>query len=269
MMALRLAAGLAWLRMLREPPELVKSISKTQIDRLGDRLRRGQVGDVELRQLDDFRRAFVGAYEEVVTAIRKVANLQPTGRPAKSTTSIIEKLRRETMRLSQMQDIAGCRLVVKSIVEQDAVVAQLKDALPSSVVIDRRKQPSFGYRAVHLVVTAQGKPVEVQVRTELQHLWAQLSEKLSDVFDPAIKYGGGDSEVWEILSGISKNTADFEVMELTHKRLRQQALGRTHESQDKWESMAKEFAKARRGFGETLERAVAKAGDLPKKQTGD
>lgn len=57
--------------------------------------------------------------------------------------------------------------------------------------MDRREDPSHGYRAVHVIAEISGKPVEIQVRTSLQHLWAELSEKLSDHRDPAIKYGGG------------------------------------------------------------------------------
>jgi len=193
----------------------VNLTSKTQIDRLGDRLRKGKFGDEELRRLDEFRRSFSGAYEEVVTAVRKATKLEPTGRPAKSTTSIVEKLKRETMRLTQMQDIAGCRLVVQDIVKQDRVVGQLTAALPGAVVVDRRKEPSHGYRAVHIIATAQGKPVEIQVRTELQHLWAQLSEKLSDAFDPAIKYGGGEFEIQKAMGMDSKIIADAERQERT------------------------------------------------------
>ncbi len=95
------------------------STSKAQIDLLGDRLKRGGVLDDDLGRLDDYRASFAEAYQEVVAAVRASTQLQPTGRPAKSTTSIIEKLRRETIRLSQMQDIAGCRLVVEDIVAQD------------------------------------------------------------------------------------------------------------------------------------------------------
>jgi ppGpp synthetase/RelA/SpoT-type nucleotidyltranferase len=35
-----------------------------------------------------------------------------------------------------------------------------------------------------------GKPVEIQVRTALQHKWAEVSEKLSDTVDTSLKYGG-------------------------------------------------------------------------------
>ena len=66
------------------------------------------------------------AYEEVIATIRGAVQLEPTGRPAKSTTSIIEKLRRETIRLTQIQDIAGCRLVVPDLKSQEHVIETLR-----------------------------------------------------------------------------------------------------------------------------------------------
>lgn len=198
------------------------STSKTQVDQLGDRLRKGKVEENDLRRLDAYRRSFVEAYEEVVATIRNATGLELTGRPAKSTTSIIEKLRRETIRLSQMQDIAGCRFVVPDVLAQNQVVERLISALPKAVFVDRREQPSYGYRAVHIVATAGNRPIEIQVRTELQHLWSQLSEKLSDVFDPAIKYGGGnDPWIREVLlrsSEIINGLEEFEMESGTNTR---------------------------------------------------
>ena len=194
----------------------VNALSKTQVDRLGDRLRKGTTTEADFHQLDAYRRSFAEGYEEIVAVIREATQLEPTGRPAKSTTSITEKLRRETIRLSQMQDIAGCRLVVPNVVVQNQVVERLRSALPNALVVDRRKEPSFGYRAVHIVATARNKLIEIQVRTELQHLWAQLSEKLSDVEDPAVKYGGGSSDTQSRLSAISKIIAALEERELRH-----------------------------------------------------
>ena len=100
---------------------MTADISKTQIDLLGDRLRRGFPSDTDLRILDDYRRSFGSAYELVVRTLRELG-LEPTGRPAKSTGALVEKLHRESIRLSQVQDIAGCRVVVADIAEQDRVV---------------------------------------------------------------------------------------------------------------------------------------------------
>jgi ppGpp synthetase/RelA/SpoT-type nucleotidyltranferase len=192
-------------------------ISKTQIDRLGDRLRKGNITDSDLRLLDEYRRLFTDAYGIVAGGIRRQLDLEPTGRPAKSTTSIAEKLRRESIRLSQIQDIAGCRLVVSDTAEQDRVIAALEQLFPNSNVIDRRAKPSHGYRAVHIIAQSQYKAVEIQVRTTLQQLWAELSEKLSDLLDPAIKYGGGDESIKELLAEASKTIAKLEKVELDLK----------------------------------------------------
>ena len=86
-------------------------VSKSHIDRLGDRLRTGNIDEEDLRLLDRYRLSFSTSYEFVVGKIRDDLRYEPTGRPAKSTTSISEKLRRETIRLTQIQDIAGCRIV--------------------------------------------------------------------------------------------------------------------------------------------------------------
>jgi hypothetical protein len=90
-------------------------LTKSQVDRLGERLKTGSISDVDLIALDEYRRSFGALYDRVVTAIRDNLGLLPTGRPAKSTTSIVEKLHRETIRLSQIQDIAGCRLLVSDL----------------------------------------------------------------------------------------------------------------------------------------------------------
>jgi GTP pyrophosphokinase len=227
--------------------------SKTQIDRLGDRLKKGKVEEDDLRLLDTYRRSFAEAYEEVVGAIRETTKLEPTGRPAKSTTSIVEKLRRETIRLSQVQDIAGCRLVVQDVRAQDRVVEQLKEALPKAVVVDRRKQPSHGYRAVHIIATARNEPIEVQVRTELQHLWAQVSEKASDAFDPAIKYGGGKPKTREWLSLISALIDQLESQEL------EPGEGR----------YAGQWVELRRESRKILEDTIARLPPAPKAKRGD
>ena len=61
---------------------------------------------------------------------------------------------------------------------------------------DLRDNPHNGYRAVHVIIGGSGaKLVEVQARTELQHVWAQLSEKLADRFGIDLKYGGGPAAV--------------------------------------------------------------------------
>ena len=62
--------------------------------------------------------------------------------------------------------------------------------------------------------------MEVQVRSSLQHLWAELSERLSDVVDSNIKYGGGDQKVRIHLAIMSRQVANLEEFETELESLR-------------------------------------------------
>lgn len=218
---------------------LAASFSKTQIDRLGDRLRHGTLAESDLRLLDDYRRSFGQVYETVVQILREQLRLEPTGRSAKSTASLTEKLRRESIRLAQVQDIAGCRVVVTSVREQDRVVASLRVLFPTASIVDRRRNPSYGYRAVHVIVQISGRLVEVQVRSSLQHLWAELSEKLSDVVDPAIKYGGGAEWIRAMLTSGSQAIESLEGWETELAGMpEQEAPERQHVTQSLADSKA-------------------------------
>jgi putative GTP pyrophosphokinase len=77
-------------------------------------------------------------------------------------------------------------------------------------IIDRRATPSCGYRAIHVVAKVGGLPVEVQIRTELQHAWAEVSEKLADIYGIALKHGGGPIVIRSILDAYSSLIAVFE-----------------------------------------------------------
>jgi ppGpp synthetase/RelA/SpoT-type nucleotidyltranferase len=202
-----------------------ESFSKSEIDRLGERLKRGDPSDADLRMLDAYRRAFGDAYEFVVATIRDRLRVKPTGRPAKSTTSVIEKLQRETVRLSQMQDIAGCRVVARNIVEQNRLLARVKKLFPNCTFADRRQRPSHGYRAVHVIVHVADRPIEIQVRSKLQHVWAEVSERLSDSVGIALKYGRGPKRLQDELLGAADIVAKLEEQEVSYAKV-SKTLGR-------------------------------------------
>jgi putative GTP pyrophosphokinase len=84
---------------------MAKPFSKTQIDRLGDRLKKGDVSEADLRLLDEYSRSFAEAFEIVTRKIHNELVLELMERPAKSTSSIIEKLRRESIRLTQIKTL--------------------------------------------------------------------------------------------------------------------------------------------------------------------
>jgi putative GTP pyrophosphokinase len=199
--------------------QAMAQLSKTQIDRLGDRLRNTSPNEKDIRLLNDYRRFFSDAYDFVITSIQQNLQLAPTGRPAKTIPSIVEKLRRESIRLSQIQDIAGCRIVVADIAKQDSAVKSLCSLFPNTNVMDRRLNPSHGYRAVHVITRIAEKLVEIQVRTELQHLWAEVSERCSDVYNPGLKYGIGDPNLLRLLTAASESVVKMETVEASHSQI--------------------------------------------------
>jgi len=109
-----------------------------------------------------------------------------------------------------MQDIAGCRIIVPTVLMQDSLGNALEVLYDDIVVDDKRNSPTNGYRALHLIPKVNGKHVEIQVRTELQHTWADASERLADVHGQEVKYGKGDQEVVGFLARFSRDIAKFE-----------------------------------------------------------
>lgn len=162
--------------------------SKSQLEKLGRRLRKAdRPSESDLRLLADFRAAHDPALAAVQESLRELG-LVPTSR-LKTTGTIIEKLIRERTRLGSMHDIAGLRIVEDlTLGAQDELVDMIL-ARFGGELIDRRASPSFGYRAVHVIVRAEECFVEIQVRTRLQNLWAQIMEAIGDRIGRGIRYG--------------------------------------------------------------------------------
>lgn len=110
----------------------------------------------------------------------------------KTLDSVVNKLRRKPNHLSEMQDIAGCRLTVPSLREITHISHLLTDEFEATAEKDYTERSKSGYRAYHLILRLDdGYLVEVQLRTEIQHAWANLSETLAYRLDRSIKAGGG------------------------------------------------------------------------------
>lgn len=184
-------------------------MSRRQIDRLGERLRENRTAaDEEL--LADYRETFFNAQLLVMFDMGRLGIGQPDGGRLKRPESVIAKLERDSrIRLSRMQDIAGCRLVTDSKAEQDEIYARLQADFDIYRAYDIRENPHSGYRAVHVVIRREDKFVEVQVRTRSQREWARLSE-LATAYDSSVKYGGGDDAVRQALDDLSAGYWEYD-----------------------------------------------------------
>jgi ppGpp synthetase/RelA/SpoT-type nucleotidyltranferase len=182
--------------ILASVPDL--PISKSQLDKLGHRLRDAQQpAQEDLDLLATVLESYREALQTVRTELLRL-DLRSTAR-LKTISTTLDKLRLGISSLGTIHDLAGARVVVGAGYEaQDRTAARIKAAFTGAVtprVIDRRHDPRSGYRAVHVVVVRIGNiPVEIQVRTELQDFWAQIFERLGDVWGRQIRYGGVPDE---------------------------------------------------------------------------
>ena len=109
-----------------------------------------------------------------------------------------------------MQDIGGCRAVLKS---QDEVQRVVDRFLANSLERNRRSdkirdyviQPQeSGYRAIHVYTRFHGRRIEVQVRTHEQDSWAKIVEDLTSRTGIDFKSGDGPDEVHDLLRRLSE-----------------------------------------------------------------
>lgn len=179
-------------------PEVRLPASKRQLSLLGLRLAEGTTapGDDELYEAmldvyDRVQQATRSAIERIELPEHLGGELDVTGR-TKTLDTLVQKLRRNPeTRLPYIRDIAGVRVVGDfPVAVQRALAERLRDLLaPGGLLVDRIAEPASGYRAVHVVARIQAIPVEIQVRTRLQHVWAETFERVADRWGRQIRYG--------------------------------------------------------------------------------
>lgn len=125
----------------------------------------------------------------------------------KRLSSIALKLRRfPDMKLTQMQDVGGCRAIVADVKGVNALRAMYAESeirhelVHEDDYIDCPKES--GYRGIHLIyryksdkTTAfNGLKIEVQLRSRLQHAWATAVETVGTFSQQALKSSQGQED---------------------------------------------------------------------------
>lgn len=125
----------------------------------------------------------------------------------KRLPAIEAKLKKESMKLNQMQDIGGCRVVFSDIQSVNKLVKNYEQYGPNIKKSDYLEKPRLsGYRGIHLIhkyhsnkqmqSAYNGLQIEMQIRTLRQHVWATAVETVGFFIEQPLKQEQGDKD-WQ------------------------------------------------------------------------
>ncbi|MDB5141572.1 MAG: hypothetical protein JWQ66_285 [Mucilaginibacter sp.] len=128
------------------------------------------------------------------------------------------------MKMSQIQDIGGCRAIMKDVSEVDQIVDTYKhDSRGIKHKIAKEQdyilnpKPS-GYRGIHLIYKYRSDKVqvyddmriEIQIRTLMQHAWATAVETVGTFIQQSLKSSQGEEDWLRFFVVISSAMAILE-----------------------------------------------------------
>jgi len=187
-------------------------LSKSKIDRAGVALAKDSYRDadewVEYEEvLDKYREEHLQPLTETTLELQHWLTGYESdyyiAQRLKRKPQIIRKLGRLSVRLTQLQDIGGCRIIVEKNADVDRLLSFIEDQVrnQSTLSIDRitdyrdRGRDVTGYRALHILLSRGGYKIELQIRSRIQHYWSESIERTSVVYGYYLKEGEGDAAV--------------------------------------------------------------------------
>ena len=168
--------------------------STKQIDLLGEAIRTDTMTPADWKLFFELRSEWQQALTNLELDLDKEFSsreFELTSR-LKNFRTLREKLQRSNLKLSSVRDVIGSRLVIPdNQLIQDGLVHEITAKITNDryKVIDRRVNPNHGYRAVHIELRRDGAICEIQIRTQLQDLWAATSEAFGEIVGRGIRYG--------------------------------------------------------------------------------
>lgn len=136
----------------------------------------------------------------------------------KRKPQIARKLRRLKVRLTQLQDIGGCRIIVAKNRDVDRLQIFIEEqvakhgAFQVERITDYREKgrDDTGYRALHMILKRDGFSLELQIRSGVQHYWAEFIERTSVIYGYHLKESEGDPNVIQYFKRLSDAFYDIE-----------------------------------------------------------
>ena len=198
--------------MAKPPATTFPGGSKGRVNRAGDAVRTRNATPEDLDAIDDWRAAHRGVlntFQAILRTRTKGTGITVAQRHKRKRTIFDKLTRYPKMQLARMDDVAGCRLIFKGIVDlykfrkqfhRARFKHQRRNDLDKYDYIKRAK--NTGYRGVHDVyqydVNSEvgkrlaGLYVEIQYRTLVQHAWATAVELIGFVTESQPKFQKGD-----------------------------------------------------------------------------
>jgi ppGpp synthetase/RelA/SpoT-type nucleotidyltranferase len=217
-----------------------KTFSKSQTDLAGDILRYPSYSEEKKNKALEILSNWRGAHSYPMHVFKKrLKNVSEridkdalSAQRLKRVPSIIRKLNRKykgckkpTMKLTQMQDIAGCRAIMPNVLLAKKLYhdCYIKGDIKHKKVNEKdyiSHPKRDGYRSIHLIYRYQsdkkgridfnGLLIEVQIRSKLQHIWATAVETVDFFTKQAIKSNQGQEEWANFFRLVSSAFARFE-----------------------------------------------------------
>ena len=198
--------------------------SKSRVNRAGDAVRHGVASKDDLEVIDEWRaahRSVLNTFQAILRTRLRGTNV-PVAQRHKRRNTIFNKLDRiPGMKLSRMDDVAGCRLIFNNMKQLSNFRRKFHKArfnhklrnLPEKY--DYISNPKkTGYRGIHDVYeydvnsyagrSLKGLFIEIQYRTLVQHAWATAVEVVGLITESQPKFEQGDKRYTEAMAYASE-----------------------------------------------------------------
>jgi ppGpp synthetase/RelA/SpoT-type nucleotidyltranferase len=181
--------------------------SNAEVDKAGTALASNNASRTDYEIIDNWRSAHNFPLNTFQNGLRNMAKTIEgnciIAQRIKRLASITDKLKRyPTTRLSQMQDIGGCRAVMYDVERVNKLFASYKSSdFPHKFYSEKNyieKPKPSGYRGIHLIYKYAGRKteyhdlkIEIQLRSLNQHAWATAVETVDLFTRQALKSNKG------------------------------------------------------------------------------
>lgn len=193
--------------------------SRQRVSTAGNRVRENTATEEDLAVIDTWREA----HRHVINSFQAILRYRTRGTDIvvaqrhKRKRTIFDKLNRyPKMQLGRMDDVAGCRLIFKSVDGLRLVRDTIHDSRFNHKIKNHPDKYDYiahpkdsGYRGIHDVYEydvksevgrdRKGLLIELQYRTIYQHAWATCVEMVGFLTENQPKFGRGDVRLKNVL----------------------------------------------------------------------